>query len=112
VLAGIKAKSVPGRILSGILALVYQFWGWTLLGILLGGAIRFILFLICAGPVPVYVVLGTFWILVISAAIVIIAAGIDALKATTQNGFGFCSGFDQDSKTGPELTNWLHERIQ
>jgi hypothetical protein len=112
VLAGLKAKSIPGRIVRTIGALIYQFWGWTLLGILLGDAIPVVLFLIYAGPVPVYVVLGIFWIAVISAAIVLIAAAVDGLKATTHNGFGFCSGFDKDSKTGPPLTNWLHEKIQ
>jgi len=112
VLAAIKAKSAFGRIARGIGAVAHQFWGWTLFGVLLGAAIPLVLFLTCGGPVLPYVVLGIFWILVIGSAVVLVAAGADAIKVTTQNGFGFCSGFDQNSKTGPPLTNWLHERIQ
>jgi len=81
-------------------------------GALLGGFVPLLLFLVYGGPVSVYVVLGHFWILVTSAVVVMIAAGTDAIKATTENGFGFCSGFDPDSKTGTPLTNWLHEQIQ
>jgi predicted acylesterase/phospholipase RssA len=112
VLAAMKAKSASGRIVNGIGALAHQFWGWTLFGILLGGAIPLALFLICGGPTLSYLVLGAFWIVVIGAVVVLVAAGIDAANVTTQNGFGFCSGFDQNSKAGPPLTNWLHERIQ
>ena len=92
VLAAMKAKSVSGRIANGIGALAYQFWGWTLLGILLGAAIPLVLFLMCGGPLLPYVVLGLFWILVIGVAVVLSAAAIDAVKVTTENGFGFCSG--------------------
>lgn len=112
VLAALKAKSIPGRILKATGALVYQFYGWTVLGILAGSLVPVGLFLIYGGSLVVYVVLGLLWVAVISAIIVFIAAAIDALKATTANGFGFCSGFDQDSETGPPLTNWLHEQIQ
>lgn len=111
-LAALKAKSIPERILRAIGSLIYQFWGWTLLGILLGSIVPVVLFLVYAGPLAAYVVLGLFWIVVISATIVLIAAAADALKATAENGFGFCSGFDRDSKSGPPLTNWLHEQIQ
>jgi hypothetical protein len=112
VLAALKAQSIPGRVSRAIAALIYQFWGWTILGVLLSGAVPFVLFRLYAGPMPVYVVLGTFWIVTISAAIVLVAAVADALKATARNGFGFCSGFDPNSKAGPPLTNWLHEKIQ
>jgi predicted acylesterase/phospholipase RssA len=112
VLAAMKAKSVFGRIINGSGALVYQFWGWTLIGTILGGAIPLVLFLVCGGPVLAYVVLGAFWVAIIGIAVVLVAAGADAVRVTTQNGFGFCSGFDRDTKTGPPLTNWLHEKIQ
>jgi predicted acylesterase/phospholipase RssA len=111
-LAVLKAESIPARIFAALWALLYQFWGWTLLGILLGAAVPVVLFLICAGPVAVYAVLGLLWIVVIGATMVLIGAGIDALEATVKNGFGFCSGFDRQSKGGPPLTNWLHEQIQ
>ena len=58
------------------------------------------LFLMNGGPILPYIVLGTFWVLVIGAAVVLVAAGIDAIKVTTHNGFGFCSGFDPKSRTG------------
>lgn len=111
-LSALKARSIPGRFLRTIGALIFHFWGWTIFGILLGSLVPLVLLRICGGPVPVYFVLGLFWVIVISAAIVLIAAGADALKATAENGFGFCSGFDQGSKAGPPLTNWLHEQIQ
>lgn len=111
-LAALKAKSTGGRILRAIGALIRQFWGWTALGIFLGGAVPIILFLVCGGPMGAYVLLGTLWVVVIGAATVLIAACADALKATTQNGFGLCSGFNGNSKGGPPLTNWLHEQIQ
>jgi predicted acylesterase/phospholipase RssA len=112
VLAAMKAQSISGRILYGIGALVHQFWGWTILGVLLGGAIPLALFLIIGGPILAYALLGAFWILVIGGAVVLVAASVDAIKVTTHNGFGFCSGFDPNSESGPPLTNWLHERIQ
>lgn len=111
-LAALKAKSSAARIIRALGALVYQFWGWVVIGVLLGGAIPFVLFLICAGPLFVYLVLGAFWVVVIATSITLIAAATDALKTTTQNGYGFCSGFDPKTKTGPPLTNWLHEQIQ
>jgi len=111
-LAALKSQSILLRTIRAIGALVYQFWGSTVVGALLGGFVPLLLFLVYGGPVSVYVVLGLFWILVTSAVVVMIAAGTDAIKATTENGFGFCSGFDPDSKTGTPLTNWLHEQIQ
>jgi len=112
VLAVLKAKSVPARIFTGVWTLLRQFWGSALLGMLCGAAVPVLLFLICRGPLAVYGVLGFLWITVTSAAMVLIGAGIDALETTVKNGFGFCSGFDRQSKGGPPLTNWLHEQIQ
>ena len=111
-LGALKAKSTSGRILKASVALVYQFWGWAIVGIVLGGAVPAALFFYYGGSLTAYLVLGIFWVAVICATTVLIAAAIDALKATTANGFGFCSGFDKDTKSGPPLTNWLHEQIQ
>src|SRR5262249_52616118 len=36
-LAALKAKSTSGRILKASVALVYQFWGWSIVGIVFGG---------------------------------------------------------------------------
>lgn len=112
VLAALKAQSATGRLVRTIASLIRQFWGWTIAGVLLGAAIPFILFFIYSGPVPVYAVLGVFWVVIITGVVLLVAATVDALKVTVRNGFGFCSGFDPRSTSGPPLTNWLHGKIQ
>jgi hypothetical protein len=112
VLAAMKAKSTAARIVRAFGALTYQFWGWTLNGILIGALIPTLLFYIYAGPLLVYIVLGAFWVAIIGGATVLIAAAVDAVRVTAGNGFGFCSGFNAHSKAGPPLTNWLNEQIQ
>jgi len=111
-LVALKSQSLLGRILSASGSLILNFWAWTLFGVLLGASVPAVLFLIFGGPGVPYVLLGIFWVLVISVGVVLIAAGADALRATVKNRFGFCSGFDPGSTTGPPLTNWLHAKIQ
>ena len=74
VLAALKAKSTAARIVKAVAAITHQFWGWTVLGILLGAAVPFILYRIYGGSAPVYAVLGALWVLTIGGATVLIAA--------------------------------------
>ncbi|MBV9479368.1 MAG: patatin-like phospholipase family protein [Acidobacteria bacterium] len=111
-LAGLKAQTLPGRVVRTLLALLQQFWAWTLLGLLLGLIAPLALYLACRGPLATYFILGALWVLVIAALVLLVAATADALKCAVGNGFGFCSGFDSSVREGPPLTNWLHEKIQ
>jgi hypothetical protein len=111
-LAALKAQSTVGRVLRASGSLIWNFWGWTVFGALLGALIPSVLFLLFRGPSVSYLALGIFWVLVISLVVVLLAAARDTVRATVGNRFGFCSGFDPSSNAGPPLTNWLHAKIQ
>jgi hypothetical protein len=93
-LAALRAQSLSGRIIRAILALVRQFWGWALLGILLGLLAPGGAYFAYQGPLPPYLILGALWVVVIAGLVLCWAAAADAVRSAVHNGFGFCRGFD------------------
>lgn len=111
-LSALRSQSIFGRIVRFLGAMFAEFWVLTLMGLFLGAAVPALLYWIYGGALVPYIVLGTLWLIVILLVFVVAMALRESLNATAANGFGFCSGFDPRSTSGPPLTNWLHEQIQ
>jgi predicted acylesterase/phospholipase RssA len=110
----LKANSIPGRIIAGILGILVGFWGSVLFGVIIGAGISWLFvtfggFQLTSTPQWLSIIgLTAAWIIVIVVAITAFRAVSFSTRALVQNGFGLSNGLSCKASNGSPLTEWMY----
>lgn len=97
-------RALPGGALGYVLWAPLTFWLSSLIGLLIGGGLMWLLGGGWAGTV-----LGALLGLVIALGL---RVGLMVKNGLPKNGFGLCTGLTQPGSRVPALTDWIYESLQ